>query len=469
MNFDDLESLLSIDSNQFEELKQTFWLSSGDKREETFLKYLFQQRHITEQEYQLITTYFDVTVRRIFVSGGFDYSTTTIQDYANIASGHFTGCVQEIVQPIERDRTYPYMEADPEKNEPWWDRLAIDEPSYSPSPPLSSNEDESWMYWSPTISENPTIHFVHHNRWRKPRERGSSIMRAFVPAHHLNSKLRVKTTCGPRLDSAKVKEGDVVYFIKCYGHPDVPMAAKKKCIRILDPIDDFMAKAGSNTGKQFNFFVASCESHAKWLCKKLKVSCKRLLIIDHLSTNIKNFKAWDRWHPDASLNVGIIQGINLGYPSLETIEDFCQKQGANFIFHNISSKPMKFCEETGNEPLYSYYRDIHIGLALYNKEKLLNRFELKPSTKLSAFASYGIPAVFTEQLSFRPHLEKHKLLNSLMVQDWDEATEKIKQLIKDREFYDECRAMMIELGKDFHMDRAKELYVDQLLEVIKNQ
>ena len=76
--------------------------------------------------------------------------------------------------------------------------------------------------------------------------------------------------------------------------------------------------------------------------------------------------------------------------------------------------------ETGKvKGLSEAYSDIDIGLSLYDIEEESTRLTTKPSTKLSAWASFGIPAVLSYQKSYDPYVKKYPFLQELIVDSLD--------------------------------------------------
>ena len=305
------------------------------------------------------------------------------------------------------------------------------------------------------------IFFVYSPEWSHPEKRGSTIMRAFVPAMHLKKKFNYNTFCLNRLDVSQLNQNDIVIFMKCNNHPDVNIARSKKCICIYDPVDNFDSFANND---KFNFFIAASKAHIDFLAINHKINSNKCIIIDHLSTNITNLIADAKY---SIPTVGAVQPVH-EHNILKLLPNFCKTIGSIFTYKDSHKETIEFCQNTGNKQLFSLYKDINIGISVYdiNTERGKERVNQKPSTKLSAFSSYCIPCVLTKQNSYSQYLEKYDLLNNLIVESDEEIFFQIEKLSKDNVYYNKCRDVMMLLRNDFHMDNVERLYVDQVINLI---
>lgn len=323
------------------------------------------------------------------------------------------------------------------------------------------------------MRSNQNLFFLYHPGWHNAITRGSAIMRAFVPATHLRYKLGFNVYCGKKLSGVgelgvapKVMPGDIVYFIKSTDHPDMtPKLRKSGAIIVFDPVDEF--KELPNTDS-FHLCIASSESHKIFLAKKYRIPLNRFIVIDHLHTNVKNLIA-----PQPLMGEKYVVGEVQPQPRVlegfakdlsEQIQSICDKNSAEYRKICSDRKRGVWCPNEGNEGLYENYAGMHIGLALFDPDSPDGHLRkiAKPTTKLGAFASYGIPTIFTYQDSYEPLIKKVPGLSRMMANNVEHACTIIDKLILDRMYYDECRNDIIKVGKLLHMDNAMHLYVDQV-------
>jgi glycosyltransferase involved in cell wall biosynthesis len=293
---------------------------------------------------------------------------------------------------------------------------------------------------------------------------GSSLMRACVISLFMKKKwdhlidVRYSRELPP-----DVNEGDIVIFVKDFEHKDIAVSKEKKCITVYDPVD--LPHTFSNN-KKFDLMIACSDAYADIMSKKHDVDRSKVITIDVLHTNINRKKVTPR-KKDQKVVVG---AVNPGSTALleegayKNLLDFSNKN--NFLLKNVDTDKKHFSLDRASgevKNLFECYEDLHIGLALYDQNKLnYDRINQKPSTKVTGYASYGIPVICSYQRALDPIIEQFPEFANFIAKDLEEAKEKLLNLINNFELYEKSKELFSKIGEMFHMDHAYERYINQI-------
>ena len=328
------------------------------------------------------------------------------------------------------------------------------------------------------ISEKKVFFFIVPEGWTDlGRNRGSAIMRAHSPAYCLANTFGIEAkvisssdidiTKNVKLALEKFKKENI-FLIWVKDLSNVKKWSNQGYTTIFDPVD---MKLDSDYFRQaynpdyFNFIFASSESHKNYLIN-LKASPEKILIADHLSTNITETISRNHFEKNKPV-IGIIEptpGENVRAYKKQMLSDFelfCSKNDLEFKFKD-PSRLYRFNTKNGIvEGLQEAYSGIDIGVSLFCKREENFRFTIKPSTKLSAWASFEIPCI----LSYDKYIEKYPFLKNLIIDSGNhsESFDIILKLIYNREFWEESKSVMKLLKEDFSMHNCKKNYYENIL------
>jgi hypothetical protein len=310
------------------------------------------------------------------------------------------------------------------------------------------------------------IAFIPNHNWKSPETRGSSIMRACVVSAYM--KQTYESLIDVRYSKFLPKDfekNDIVIFVKDFTHPDIKVAKQKGCIVVYDPIDD----QNIFNSEIFDIVISSSKSHADVLIKRCNLDSKKIISIDHLHTNTFRKKTKER-KKEEIVTIGSVTPVrNLGIreDDCNLLKNFIASENAvikeftdtNYILSNDFREVIN---------LHERYVCLDIGLALYDFSMEPSRKKEKPSTKLSAFSSYGIPAVLTYQESYSNVIEIFPELENYVVFDIEQVKKILKKLILDFDYYLYSKNLFDEIGEFFHMKNSYKLYVEQINETYQN-
>jgi hypothetical protein len=203
-----------------------------------------------------------------------------------------------------------------------------------------------------------------------------------------------------------------------------------------------------------------------------KIDREKIAIIDHLHTNNYRKKACTR-RVDGKVTVGYVgvaKNAGMDEQDYQALIHFFEEACVSFkevdtLKINVFVEP----EDVSVRGLYEHYENIHIGLSLFNESFDPRRKKEKPSTKLSAFASYDIPAVVTYQDSYDPILKLFPEFQNFIADNVKHAEAILRKLIQDFDYYVESQKLFSSIGEYFHMDNGYDLYVNQINKIAKNK
>ena len=295
---------------------------------------------------------------------------------------------------------------------------------------------------------------------------GSSLMRACIPFAFMKRKYNgiLQSFCS-RILPEYAKKNDIVIFVKDRNHPHIKESKKRGCITVYDPIDSYCEF--NNDGK-FDIMIASCDAHAEILSKRHSIERSKIIVIDVLHSNVNREKSL----PKSKDQITVVGSVNPGDTAMlrkEVYQDLVLFGKDNqFEVKNVNSDLAKFSLDYNTikvNNLFECYKDIHIGLALYDPKDLdYDRVNQKPSTKISGYASYDIPVICTYQKSMDKIIDKFPDFKFYIAKDVTDAKSIMLKLVKDYDFYLNSRKLFHDIGEMFHMDHSFDLYVKQINE-----
>lgn len=323
-----------------------------------------------------------------------------------------------------------------------------------------------------------SINFVKDSGWKNAETRGSAIMRIYSPNFYLKkNKIKSEIINSSHIDNFhktnsnfKKNEAALIWVKTNKGNPKKWKDAGY--ITVFDPVDSDITTF-NNINENFDFVLVSCESH-KLFCENHRIIKNKMLIADHLSTYNENIDL------DFSFKkhkiIGLVEPIasqNFKPKKLDILDYFfhgiSSKNNLDFIYKDSNKLGYFFESETGKvKGLSEAYSDIDIGLSLYDIEEESTRLTTKPSTKLSAWASFGIPAVLSHQKSYDPYVKKYPFLQELIIDslDLEAAMSIVLKLSNDEAFWKEAKSLMLSLKEEFSMNNCKKIYYDNIFENI---
>ena len=319
------------------------------------------------------------------------------------------------------------------------------------------------------------LFFIPNQRWPNPEKRDSAIMRAYMIAHYMKQKFsdKIFVECKRSIPDY-AKSGDIVIFVKDDFHTDIKKAKSKGCITILDPCDMITF---SHNSSQFDIVISAGKTHSEWLSRKMSIDINKCIVIDHLHTNISRLKANER-ETDSKVIIGATNYDDhamIGKEKFIYLKNSIDKKSeiSNYNLTKNTNSRCAFSIDYANNTvvgLYDCYKHMHIGLNLFDikdqtfdpNDKSTNRVTIKPSVKLIAMASYGIPSISYYQSSYDKFIEKYKGFENFIAKDVDDVIIKINKLVCDFDYYLMSKKMFSQIGEDFHMDNSYEFYVKQI-------
>jgi len=326
---------------------------------------------------------------------------------------------------------------------------------------------ENYMAYITTVKKK--FSFIFH-RCSQP-SRGAVHMRAIVPAYHITNNSGIRTFC-EQSPNEKLVKGDVAIFVKHVNEEELERAIEKKCITVFDPVDNFF----SLDEKRFDAVIACNKIHAEWL--QVQFPQSKIIIIDHLHTNVERKRLREKvlwWQENRPCHVKYVGGIDaFSTRAMQTLQSTRGNTDdrKNFTFGWTSPQEMVSLKP---ENLHTLYEDADVGVIFADETcdlpSLLNltgddlRKFFKPSNKLTSFMSYGIPTVFNFHESYRATLEKYPRMLELCVNTPEEMLQKIRRLATDAQFYQEMSNIFYQAADEHHMDKAYDLYVEQILKL----
>ena len=272
----------------------------------------------------------------------------------------------------------------------------------------------------------------------------------------------------------------MVIFVKDDLHTDIRKAKSKGCITVFDPCDMIFFSKNSS---QFDIIISASKIHSAWLSRKTSVNIDKFTVIDHLHTNFNRLKASER-EADSKVIIGATNYDDyamIGKEKFLYLKNNIDKKSeiSNYNLTKNNGSRCAFSIDYKNNTvvgLYDCYKHMHIGLNLFDikdqtfdpNDQSTNRVTIKPSVKLIAMASYGIPSISYYQSSYDKFIEKYEGFENFIAKDIDDVIAKINKLVCDFEYYQESKKMFSQIGEDFHMDNSFNMYVKQINNHIKN-
>lgn len=296
---------------------------------------------------------------------------------------------------------------------------------------------------------------------------GSSLMRACIPFAYLKKHYSLKIeSCYGRTLPGHLTHNDIAVFVKDYQHRDIERAKKLGCIVVYDPVDLYH-DTFVNDGR-FDVMIASCDAHADIMSRKHKISRDKIVVIDVLHSNVDRRKV----DPRDKIQKPVVGAVSPGKTALlrpevySDLVDFGKNTG--FDVKNVDFNDQQLSldyEKIYVNNLIECYQGIHIGLALFDQEDLdFDRINQKPSTKISGYASYDIPAVCTYQKSMDKIISKFPRFQDYVAENVDHAKDILVRIVKDYDYYMQSRELFHDIGEMFHMEHSYQLYVEQINE-----
>jgi hypothetical protein len=295
---------------------------------------------------------------------------------------------------------------------------------------------------------------------------GSSLMRACMPHAFMSAQFSDKiNVCYSRKLPDSAGSCDIVIFVRDLLNPDIKESKRRGCITVYDTVD---AVANFNAVDKFDILIACSKIHAEILSKNCSLDMSKIVVIDHLHTNVNRKKVKCREQNQRAVVGAVNPGLTAFLPlaDYEDLREFSKNnefdlKNVDFDKVNLSLTQMHI------NNLFECYDGIHIGLALFNENNRkslndLDRVNQKPSTKVSGYAAYDIPVVCTYQRSYDEILQNFPDFKNYIAQDIEHAKSIILRLVQDYDYYMESRSLFHDIGEMFHMDHSYDKYVTQI-------
>lgn len=277
---------------------------------------------------------------------------------------------------------------------------------------------------------------------------GSAVMRGVAVTRALQlAGVDAQCITNNKLHKARIGPDTVAFIVK-QPHPEtIKHLRAKKATVVFDPVD---TDVWSHLGLGYDIVLANHARHAKHISTVFKGP---VVIVPHLHTNT------ERCRKDVQevKTLGYV-GLPHQFSITEDMERYCGERG--FLWRQSRSEDTQTVHEM----------TMAIDLGVIYLDKSLERqgfsfhhaIKYKPATKLINMLSFGIPCLFTPTVAFMEVVSLDPTLRFLVVNSVDQLYEKIDTLISDKALYRDMAIRGAAVSERFHMDRAKELYVDQL-------
>ncbi len=282
---------------------------------------------------------------------------------------------------------------------------------------------------------------------------GSAVMRGIAVARALRvAGVSARCVTPDQLRKARISRDTVGILVKA-PHPwAINHLRRHKATVVFDPVDTL---EWHHVGRDYDIVLANNQVHADRISTLFKGD---VVVVPHLHTNVQRV----RKDVKEIQTVGYV-GLPQQFSITAAMKAYCAKkklrwrQGRSEVTRTVNKMTMKL-------DLGVIYLDESIeryGFSLHHA------VTYKPATKLINVLSFGIPCLFTPTVAFMEVVDLEPALRFLVVDSVDQLHEKIDALVADKDLYGELAKRAVAASEHFHMDRAKEFYVDQLCDAVE--